>query len=145
MTEHPLVGTWRLVSYEVRDEDGGLTHPLGRDPVGFLTYTADGHMAGQLGRADRAYLSVGDWEAAPDPEVAAAARAYFAYCGTYEVRGETVVHRVGLCLMPNWIGGDQVRDVALDGDRLTLSTVFVALGGRQQTASLVWHRAHPRC
>ena len=54
MTEHPLVGTWRLVSYEERDEDGGITHPLGRDPVGFLTYTADGYMAGQLGRADRA-------------------------------------------------------------------------------------------
>ena len=144
MTEHPLVGTWRLVSYEERDEDGGVTHPLGRDAVGFLTYTADGDMAGQLGRADRAPVSVGDWEAAPEAEVAAAARAYFAYCGTYEVRGDTVVHRVGLCLMPNWIGGDQVRAVALDGDSLTLSASFMASDGRQQTASLVWHRAHPR-
>jgi hypothetical protein len=128
----------------VRDEDGGITHPFGRDPVGFLTYTADGYMAGQLGRADRARVSVGNWEAAPEAEAAAAARAYFAYCGTYEVRGATVVHRVELSLMPNWIGGEQVRAVALDGDRLTLSAVFTSIGGRQQTASLVWHRARTR-
>jgi hypothetical protein len=144
MTENPLVGTWRLVSYEERDEDGGITHPLGRDAVGFLTYTADGYMTGQLGRADRAHVSVDDWEGAPDAEVATAARDYFAYCGTYEFRGDTVVHRVGLCLMPNWIGGEQVRDVALNGDSLTLSTLFMSIAGRQQTASLVWHRAHPR-
>jgi hypothetical protein len=144
VTEHPLVGTWRLVSYEVRDEDGGITRPFGRDAVGYLTYTADGYMAGQLGRADRAHVSVGDWEAAPEAEVAAAARDYFAYCGTYEVRGDTVVHRVGLSLMPNWIGGEQVRVVALDGDRLTLSASFLSIGGRQQTASLVWHRAQTR-
>jgi hypothetical protein len=144
MSEHSLVGTWRLVSYEVRDEDGGISHPFGCDPVGFLTYTADGFMAGQLGRADRARFSSGDWEAAPDAEVAAAARNYFAYCGTYEFRGDTVVHRVGLCLMPNWIGGEQVRVVALEGDRLTLSASFVSVGGLQRTASLVWHRALPR-
>jgi hypothetical protein len=121
-----------------------MTHPYGRDPVGFLTYTADGYMAGQLGRADRAHVTVDDWEIAPDAEVAAAARDYVAYCGTYEVRGDTVVHRVGLSLMPNWIGGEQVRVVALDGDSLTLSAVFTPTGGRQQTACLVWHRAQTR-
>lgn len=134
MTENPLIGTWRLVSYEVRDEDGSMTHPYGRDPVGFLTYTANGYMAGQLGRSDRAHVSVDVCETAPDAEVAAAARDYFAYCGTDEVRGDTVVHRVELSLMPNWIGGEQMRDVALDGDSLTLSTSFMSSGGRQQTA-----------
>lgn len=141
MTGHSLVGTWRLVSYELRDEDGGVTHPLGRDAVGFLTYTADGFMAGQLGRSNRAPVTVDDWETAPDAEVAAAARDYFAYCGTYEVRGDTVVHRVALSLLPNWIGGEQVRLVALSGDTLTLSTPPLPIGGRQQTPSLVWQRA----
>lgn len=141
MAENPLVGTWRLVSFEVRDEDGGVTHPFGRSAAGFLTYTANGYMAAQLGQTDRARLTVGDWLAASDAEVAAAACDYYAYCGTYEVRGDTVVHRVKLSVMPNWIGGEQVRLVALSGDTVTLSTPLMPLGGRQQTATLVWQRA----
>jgi hypothetical protein len=61
VSDDPLVGTWRLVSFEMRDEDGRVTHPLGGDAVGFITYTPDGHMAVQFGRADRARLAVGDW------------------------------------------------------------------------------------
>ena len=141
LAEHGLIGTWRLVSYELRDEHGGIDHPLGRDPVGFLTYTADGFMAGQLGRADRADITVGDWEAAPDAEVSAAARDYFAYCGTYEVCGDTVVHRVELSLLPNWIGGEQTRLVELGGDMLTLSTPPLLIGGQLRTPALVWRRA----
>jgi hypothetical protein len=52
--------------------------------------------------------------AAPDAEIAAAARDYFAYCGTYELRGGEVVHRVELSLLPNWIGAEQVQLVMLD-------------------------------
>lgn len=141
MTGDSLVGTWRLVSYEIRDEDSTTTRPFGPDPVGLLTYTADGFMTGQLGRANRARVSIDDWETAPDAEIAAAARDYFAYYGTYEYRGDTVIHRVEMCLMPNWIGGEQVRFVALDRNRLTLSAPFTANNGRHHTASLVWSRA----
>jgi hypothetical protein len=52
-----------------------------------------------------------------------------------------VRHRVELSLMPNWIGGEQVRLVAFDGDRVTLSTPPTPVGGRQQIATLVWQRA----
>lgn len=141
MTEQSLVGTWRLLSFEVQDEDGSVTHPFGRDAVGFITYTADGRMAVQFGRADRARLAVGDWIAAPAGEIATAARDYFAYCGTYEVHDGTVVHRIELSLMPNWIGGEQTRLVALDGDTVTLTTPPTPVGGRQQVATLVWQRA----
>src|SRR5262245_5910127 len=140
MTANPLVGTWRLVSVENRDTDGRVTYPFGRKPVGFITYTADGHMAVNFGRADRAHLPVDDWLAASDTEIAAAAREYTAYCGTYEYRDGTVVHRVTLSLRPNWIGGEQVRLVALNGDTVTLSTLPRSIGGRQQVASLVWQR-----
>ena len=141
MSMNPLVGTWRLVSFEVRDDEGRVTYPFGReDAIGFITYSPDGHMAVQFGRADRARLAVGDWVAAAPAEIAAAARDYFAYCGTYELRDGEVVHRVELSLLPNWIGGEQVRLVAFDGERVTLSTPPTPIGGRQQTATLVWHR-----
>jgi hypothetical protein len=140
MSEHSLVGTWRLVSFAVQDEDGRVEHPFGHAPVGFITYTEDGHMAVQFGRSERPRLAAGDWVAAALSEVAAAARDYFAYCGTYEYRDGTVVHRIELSLMPNWIGGEQVRQVALDGDTVTLSTPPTPVGGRQQRATLVWRK-----
>jgi hypothetical protein len=140
VSNDPLVGTWRLVSFEMRDEQGRVTHPLGRDAVGFITYAPDGHMAVQFGRADRARLAVGDWAGATPAEIAAAARDYLAYCGTYELRDGEVVHRVELSLMPNWIGAELVRLVAFDGERVSLSTPPTLVGGRQQIATLVWER-----
>ncbi len=140
MSEQPLVGTWRLVSFEVRDESGRVTHPFGQDAVGFITYTADGHMAVQFGRADRAPLTAGDWMGGAAAEIATAARDYFAYCGTYEHRDGVVVHHVEQSLMPNWVGAEQVRLATLDGSRVTLSTPLLPVGGQQQVATLVWQR-----
>jgi hypothetical protein len=140
VSDDPLVGTWRLVSFEVRDEEGQVTRPLGRNAVGFITYAPDGHMAVQFGRADRARLTAGDWAGATPTEIATAARDYFAYCGTYELRDGEVVHRVELSLMPNWIGGELVRLVAFDGERVTLSTPPTPVARRQQIATLVWER-----
>jgi hypothetical protein len=140
VSDDPLVGTWRLVSFEMRDEDGRVTHPLGGDAVGFITYTPDGHMAVQFGRADRARLAVGDWASATPAEIATAARDYFAYCGTYELRDGEVVHRVELSLMPNWIGRELVRLVTFDGEQVSLSTPPTQVGGRQQIATLAWER-----
>lgn len=140
MNANPLVGTWRLVSFELRDEEGRVTYPFGRDAVGFITYTADGRMAVQLGRADRARLAIGDWLVATSVDIAAAARDYIAYCGSYELHDGAVVHRVELSLLPNWIGGEQVRMVAFDGERVTLATPPTPVGGQEQIATLVWER-----
>jgi hypothetical protein len=140
MSTNPLIGTWRLVSFEVQDEGGRITYPFGRDAVGFITYTGDGHMAVQFGRADRARLAGGDWVGGILTEIAAAAREYFAYCGTYDYRDGEVVHRVELSLMPNWIGGEQTRLVVFDEDNVTLTTPPVPVGGRLQIATLVSQR-----
>ena len=141
MKMNPLIGTWRLVSFAVQDEGGRITHPFGRDAVGFITYTGDGHMAVQFGRAERARPAAGDWVGAAPTEIETAAREYFAYCGTYDYRDGEVVHQVELSLMPNWIGEEQVRLVVFNEDTVTLTTPPVPVGGRQQIATLVWHRA----
>jgi hypothetical protein len=140
MTADDLVGTWTLVTFETRDEDGQATHPFGRDAVGFLTYTAEGRMAVQFGRAERARVTGGDWVNGGDAEIAAAGRDYFAYCGAYELRDGAVIHRVESSLMPNWIGKEQVRLATLEGDKLTLATPPLPIGGDQRVAHLVWRR-----
>ncbi|MBC6478284.1 MAG: lipocalin-like domain-containing protein [Hormoscilla sp. GM7CHS1pb] len=36
MTENKFVGTWQLVSFELRDEDGQVIYLYGKDPIGYI-------------------------------------------------------------------------------------------------------------
>ena len=142
MADNPLVGTWRLVSWENRDvASGRADYPLGRDAVGYIMYGGDGYMSVAIARADRPAFSAGDLLGGSVEERARAAGTYVSYCGTYEFRGDTVLHRVELSLFPDWIGVEQERLVGFVGDRLVLSTRPILLGGAQRTAHLTWERA----
>src|SRR5918994_2801588 len=139
MASNPLVGTWRLVSWENRSLiDGRVTYPLGQDAVGYIMYGEDGYMSVTIMRPDRALFAAGDLLGGSAQERAPAAGAYVSYCGRYEFRGETVVHRVELSLFPNWVGAEQERLVEFTKNRLILSTRPILLGGVQRTAHLIW-------
>jgi hypothetical protein len=141
MASNPLIGTWRLVSWENRSVvDGEVSYPLGKDAVGYIMYSQNGYMSVAIMRSDRAKFAAGDLLRASVEERAQAAGTYVSYCGRYEFRGDTVVHRVELSLFPNWIGVEQERLVEVTGERLMLSTRPILLGGVQRTAHLIWER-----
>lgn len=132
-----LVGTWRLVLYETVDEVGRRSRPYG-DAVGRLTYDQGGNMTGQVMRPNRAPVSLGEGYA---QQVRAAYTGYIAYFGTYEVAGDgrSVVHRVEGSLNPAWVGGNQVRTMRFDGDRLILHA-SVMKAGAMVRHELTWER-----
>jgi Lipocalin-like domain len=139
MAPNPLVGTWRLVSWENRSVvDGRVSYPLGEAAVGYIMYGEDGHMSVTISRPDRAKFATEDLLGGDAEEKARAAGTYVSYCGRYEFRGDTVVHRVKLSLFPNWVGIEQESLVEIEGNRLTLSTRPILLGGVRQTAHLIW-------
>jgi hypothetical protein len=141
MTSNPLVGTWRLISWETRSVDGQkVSYPLGREAVGYIMYNEDGYMSVDITRPNRERFTAGDLLSGSTEEKAHAASTYVSYCGPYEFQGETVIHHVELSLFPNWVSVDQERLVELRGNRLTLSTRPILLGGKLQTAHLVWER-----
>src|SRR4051794_30715284 len=78
-----LIGTWRVLSFELRSDDGGTNYPFGPDPQGYLMYTPDGFMSWAVMRADRARFSTDDLLAGTIEEKIAAAETYIAYCGRY--------------------------------------------------------------
>ena len=43
MTSNPLIGTWRLISWENRNASGHISYPLGKDAVGYIIYNRDGY------------------------------------------------------------------------------------------------------
>ena len=138
----PIVGTWRLVSFESRDASGELRLPMGRAVEGQLIYDRSGHMSMHIMRPDRAHFASGDRAAGTDAEVRAAFVGYLAYYGRYTVdaaRGE-VTHHVAGATFPNWVGGRQLRRFELKGDRLTITTPSMLADGRNLTTVLTWGR-----
>ena len=140
VADNPLVGTWKLVSWETRRTDGEVSYPYGKDAIGCITYTADGYMFVNIMRAGRVPFSAGDILKGTPEEKAGAVEGYFSYSGRYTFEGDRVLHHVTMSLFPNWIGGDQVRNVELNGNRLTLSTMPMLISGSQRTAHLIWEK-----
>ncbi|MDX3763910.1 lipocalin-like domain-containing protein [Streptomyces sp. AK02-04a] len=141
-----LVGVWSLVSFSIIDETGrALLHPMGQDPQGMLVYTADGHMSAHLFDPNR-YSPSADTapsaETADRVDVEAVTRdnAYVGYGGTFECRGDVVVHHVRVASVPQWIATQQVRRFELHGTVLTLCSPTMRTGGHEQTPCLVWRR-----
>ena len=132
-----LIGSWRLVSYETTDAAGRTGRPY-RDAVGRISYDEHGNMAGQVMRPDRPHVDGGEAQA---PQARSAYLGYIAYFGTYDVAadGRSVVHHVEGALNPAWVGGDQVRRLRFDGERLVLSAEMPK-GDGVVTHVLTWER-----
>ena len=132
-----LIGSWRLVSYETTDASGRKGRPYG-EAVGRISYDANGNMTGQVMRPDRAEVGTGEGHL---QQARAAYLGYIAYFGTYEIAsdGRSVVHHVQGSLNPAWVGGDQVRQMRFEGERLILSTA-TRKNGMTLTHELTWER-----
>ncbi len=142
----PLVGTWRLISMEVRTVSGETKYPWGRGVTGRLTYSSNGQMSLQIMKANRVPFSSEDLEGGTAEEIQAAFDGYHAYFGTYSFDGRvrTVTHRVKGSLFPNWIGREQKRTVKPSARRLTLTSSPIEFGGKEEVFLTVWDRIQPR-
>jgi Lipocalin-like domain len=134
-----FIGTWKLVSYENRSGDQ-VTYPVGKNPVGYIMYNAEGYMAVALMASNRKRFSSIDIMGGTTEEIVAAYGTYLSYCGKYAVTEDRVIHHVEVSSYPNWIGEDQVRFYKFEGNKLILSTPFMILGGKQQRGYLIWER-----
>jgi len=135
-----LIGTWKLQSLQSRTADGETTYPWGEEPVGYIMYSADGFVSVIIMEPERPRFSSGDLRGAPQ-EMALAYQSCLAYCGRYEVRGDSMTHHILACTFPNWVGVDQHRILKLDDDTLVLSTPPILIDGVERTSVLVWRRA----
>jgi lipocalin-like protein len=79
MSPHPLIGTWRLISWENRSVDGRITHPLGKDAVGYINYNRDGYMFVAIMRPNRINFRAGDLLGGSTQEKAQATETYVSY------------------------------------------------------------------
>lgn len=129
MTATDLVGTWELVSYyDIDDADVRSEGPLGPAPRGLLIYTAQGSVSVSMMRTGET----------------TAANTFMGYAGTWRTAGKAVVHAISVCSNPAWAGTEQVRQMSLDGDVLTLIGA-AQVDGRTQRRILTWRRSARPC
>jgi hypothetical protein len=118
-----LTGTWKLTAWRRVADDGTVTYPLGEDAHGLLVYTANGRMIVQVAAANRPLVEPTDPPLGGDVQKRADSYSTFlAYFGSYEVDGDSVIHRVESSLLPDWSGAEQVRPFTYDGRELVLRT-----------------------
>jgi hypothetical protein len=139
-TAGSVVGAWKLVSFDV-DEGKATEKPrFGANPVGYLLYTESGRMSAVLAGTQRPAL-------APPQSIGANAQGdcahsvgdFLAYAGTYEIRGDRVLHHVEVSVFTNLIGTTLERQFTLAGDTLTIRTLPPEIWGSSNV--LVWKRA----
>lgn len=143
MEPNPLIGAWRLVTYEAHAGDE-VSYPLGEDASGYIMYTPDGYMSVLIMAAGRANFESDDILGGTDEEKLEAASTFLSYCGRYEFLGDRVVHKIETASYPNRVGSEQTRFIQLEGDELLLTTPPMVIRGTPRSGRLLWERAAPQ-
>jgi hypothetical protein len=111
-----VVGSWKLVSYEVEQQSSGQKGPvMGNKPTGYATFLPEGRVYFMLtGEARKA--------AKTDAERAGLLGTLVAYTGTYTTDGDKWTTSVEVAWNPEWVDSKQVRDFKVEGDQLIVTT-----------------------
>jgi len=132
-----IVGTWKLVSVMYEDQQTKeLTPVLGQNPKGSQIATADGRWLALVTAEGRKVPQT-------DEERAQALRSMIAYSGRYRVEGDKVITKVEIAWNESWVGGEQVRFVRFEGDKLYIESPPMPhpnVGGRAVRVIVTWER-----
>jgi hypothetical protein len=111
--QQSLVGTYKLVS-QVVETGGTPTEPYGKAPHGYLVLTPT--------RAVILYTAASRKFGTSVDDKAALFETMTGWAGVYRLEGSKLIIRVDASWVENWNGKDQVRNWALSGIRLTLTS-----------------------
>jgi len=107
-----IVGVWKLVSVMYEDQETkALTAVFGDKPRGCQIATRDGRWLALATPSERVVPLT-------DAERAHAYRTMIAYSGRYRIDGNKIVTKVDAAWNEAWVGGEQVRYIRFEGDRL---------------------------
>jgi len=111
-----IVGTWKLVSVVYEDQlTKERTPVLGEHPRGRQIATADGRWLALVTAENRPVPKT-------DEERARALQSMIAYTGRYRIEEGKVITKVEAAWNEAWVGGEQVRMIRFEGDRLFIES-----------------------
>jgi len=142
-TSVPIVGAWKLISFEIQKTESQVIYPFGENAQGSIIYTQSGRFSVQVMRPARPAFASGDQIKGTIEEIEINYKGFISYYGFYEFDRENgfVVHHVEGSLFPNWEGQSQKRFFKLSDNRLELSTPPTLWGGGGEVIGiLLWER-----
>jgi hypothetical protein len=111
-----IVGTWRLVCVHYEDQATKQRAPVyGEHPKGIQIATPEGRWLALMTAEGRPIPKT-------DAERAQALQTMVAYTGRYRVEDGRVITMVEAAWNEAWVGGEQVRSISFDGDRLLIES-----------------------
>lgn len=139
----PIVGSWKLRSFELRLESGEVRYPFGRDPHGMIIYTPSGRFSAQLMQKGRPVFHSEDQMDGTPEEMMLAFSGCISYFGSwkfYDAAG-IVMHHVEGSMFPNWEGRPLKRFWAIKDNLMELSTPPITWGGGDTAVGVIqWER-----
>lgn len=119
LTSNSLIGTWKLISMTHENLVTGIVaDDYGPNPVGYLSYSPDGHMIVIITKANRKKLTN---KITASHEAIELLNTMTSYAGTYTIKDKQIVHHIDVAWNPSWVNTNQVRFYKLEGNRLTLT------------------------
>ena len=136
---YELAGTYQLMSSSTKHLDTGEDVP-DESAKGSIMYGADGRMLVLITYGDRPKAESA--AKLTDHQRVQLFRTMLSYGGTYEFDGKTVTHHVDICSDEIRCGTTFVRDVTVDGDRVTYTTRPQPgpIDGKMIVITLVWQK-----
>ncbi|HTS40698.1 MAG TPA: lipocalin-like domain-containing protein [Xanthobacteraceae bacterium] len=133
-----IVGTWALVSVVYEDVATKERVPIyGEHPKGIQIATAAGRWLALMTAEGRTIPKT-------DEDRAQALKSMIAYTGRYRVEGGKVVTKVEAAWNEAWVGGEQVRHIRFEGDKLFIESPPMPhpnINDKTVRVIVVWQRA----
>ena len=133
---HPLIGNWKLVSWQVITEDGAPQDVFGTSPKGYLVLTPEGRSIVVTTATDRK-------GGTDDPARAALHKSMLAYSGRYRVEGSDFITTVEVSWNEIWNGTEQRRHYRIESDKLFIESApapSIIFPGKTDFRRIVWVR-----
>jgi hypothetical protein len=111
-----IVGTWKLVSVVYEDQATKERTPIyGDHPRGIQIATPEGRWLALMTGENRPIPKT-------DEDRALALKTMIAYTGRYRVENGKVITKVEAAWNEAWVGGEQVREARIEGDKLYIES-----------------------
>jgi hypothetical protein len=131
-----VIGTWRLVSWQVIVENEAPQNVFGTNPKGYLVLTREGRSI-VVTTADKRKGGMGD------AERAALHKSMLAYSGKYRIEGNDFITLVDVSWNEDWNGTEQRRHFRIEGDKLFIESEpapSIVFPGKTDFRRIVWER-----
>jgi hypothetical protein len=131
-----LIGTWKLVSWQVIVENEPPQNVFGSHPKGFLILTREGRSI-VLTTAENRKRGM------TDAERAALHKSMLAYSGKYRVEGNDFITVVDASWNEEWNGTEQRRHFRIEGDKLFIESApapSMLFPGKTDFRRIIWER-----